>query len=180
MEGLAEYLGTHRLARRPADARLYAAKPRGSARVGTHPHHPGRRGRSAGQCVFRRSSATCRRPTSRERALCLVLGRRRRCWTAIPAIETASASSIGHVREPRFQRPVLPALRSPIGEELCEEWQLMVTDMEYGYDVAALGGRFHARQVPLPPAGERAKYRGRRPRLAEQRPAAGSGPAIIA
>ena len=58
-------------------------------------------------------------------------------------------------------------------QELCEEWQLFIAGMEYGYDLAAHGRRLHARQTAAGRRGER-HCRGR-PRLAERWRAARSG-----
>ena len=59
-------------------------------------------------------------------------------------------------------------LFDPDWQELCEEWQLMVANLEYGYDVA-LGGRFHSR-YNLPSSA-----RGRGRHAISPRPLAGEG-----
>ena len=63
------------------------------------------------------------------------VGRPSRCWTAIPAIKSVFASSSATSAQPDFNERFY-RLFEPDWQELCEEWQLMVTGMEYGYDVA--------------------------------------------
>ncbi len=63
------------------------------------------------------------------------------CWAAVtllnrhPSYRDRFRELIGHVRDADFNARFY-RLFEPDWQELCEEWQLMVTGMEYGYDVA--------------------------------------------
>ena len=87
-----------------------------------------------------------------------MLGGRDACWTAIPVISSVSANSFNSSTQPDFNERFF-RLFDADWQELCEEWQLMVANMEYGYDVERSCGRFHARQN-LPSARLRERGRG--------------------
>ena len=79
------------------------------------------------------------------------------CWAAVtlldrhPRYQKRFRQLIGLVRENDFNERFY-RLFEPDWEELCEEWQLMVVNMEYGYDVARSAVDFTPGK-PLPRAG---------------------------
>ena len=107
------------------------------------------------------------------------------CWAAVtlldrhPRYRDRFHQLIQFVREPDFNERFY-RLFEPDWQELCEEWQLMVANMEYGYDVERSAVDFTpATASPLPLGegpGVRAVTDCRRPRLAEHA-ACGSKPA---
>ena len=122
MEGMAELLGTHRWRGRPADARLHAAQPRGSARVGPHAHHSRRRRRASGEVVEGGHRILAHRPP-RDRALCLVLGGRHVVGppSALPA---AVPSTHPRRAADRLQRAIQP----PVCRRLAAVERRVATD----------------------------------------------------
>ena len=78
-------------------------------------------------------------------------GRPSRCWIAIPAIRNVSANSSAMCASRDFNEQFY-RLFKPDWQKLCEEWQLMVANMEYGYDVARSAVDFTPGK-PLPPKG---------------------------
>ena len=79
------------------------------------------------------------------------------CWAAVtlldrhPRYQQRFRQLIGSVRDRDFNKRFY-RLFQPDWQELCEEWQLMVTGMEYGYDVAREAVDFTPGK-PLPPRG---------------------------
>jgi hypothetical protein len=79
------------------------------------------------------------------------------CWAAVtlldrhPRYQQRFRQLIGFVRDRDFNKQFY-RLFQPDWQELCEEWQLMVTGMEYGYDVAREAVDFTPGK-PLPPSG---------------------------
>jgi hypothetical protein len=79
------------------------------------------------------------------------------CWAAVtlldrhPRYHERLRQLIGLVRQPDFNRRFY-RLFDRDWQQLCEEWQLMVVGMEYGYDVARSAVDFTPGK-PLPPGG---------------------------
>ena len=199
MEGLAEYLGTHRL----QDGRL------------TLGYMPKNREESPGWGRVRiiQDAVAQHRALKLKAVIELPPTAFREtepyawCWAAVtlldrhPRYRDRFHQLIRYVREPDFNERFF-RLFEPDWQQLCEEWQLMVVDMEYGYDIERSAvdftpseslpwpigrgtasqlpspvGRGPASQVPSPSgrgAGGEGRHRRRRPRLAEHRSAARS------
>ncbi len=133
MEGMAEYLGTHRW----QDGRLtlgYTPRSReespGWGRVRTiQDLVTQRRAAKLKSIVDYPSAAYCQpEPYAWSWAAVTLLDRH-------PRYQGRFRQLIRHVRQPDFNERFY-RLFAPDWQELCEEWQLMVTGMEYGYDVA--------------------------------------------
>ena len=79
------------------------------------------------------------------------------CWAAVtlldrhPRYQQRFRQLFEFVREPDFNERFYRLFKAD-WQELCEEWQLMVTNLEYGYDVARLAVDF-APGKPLPKNG---------------------------
>jgi hypothetical protein len=132
MEGLAEYLGTHRL----QDGRL------------TLGYMPKNREESPGWGRVRiiQDAVAQRRALKLKAVIELPPTAFREtepyawCWAAVtlldrhPRYRDRFHQLIRYVREPDFNER-FRRLFEPDWQQLCEEWQLMVVNMEYGYDV---------------------------------------------
>ena len=137
------------MARRPVDARLHAAEPRESAGWG--------RVRTIQDLVARRRAlrlaAVLEFPDSAFPADESYAW----CWAAVtlldrhPRYQQRFRQLVGFVRDPEFNKRFY-RLFKPDWQELCEQWELMVTGMEYGYDVARTAVDFTPGK-PLPRGG---------------------------
>jgi hypothetical protein len=132
MEGLAEYLGTHRL----ADGRLtlgYMPRSRDEA-----PQWG--RVRIIQDAVAQRRALKLKAVTEFSKTAHRETGPYAWCWAAVtlldrhPRYRDRFHQLLRFVREPDFNERFY-RLFEPDWQELCEEWQLMVANMEYGYDV---------------------------------------------
>ena len=83
------------------------------------------------------------------------------CWAATllldrhPRYRERFRQLIGHVQDPDFNAEFY-RLFAPDWEQLCEEWQLMVADLQYGQDIVRAAIDFAAGK-PLPPDGATVK-----------------------
>lgn len=149
MEGMAEYLGTHRL----QDGRLTLA------------YTPRSREESPewGRVRIIQDAVAQRRAMRFPAVIDLPPTAHREnepyawCWAAVslldrhPRYHDRFRQLVSQIHEPDFNER-FRRLFKPDWQALCEEWELMVANMEYGYDVARSAVDF-APGKPLPPGG---------------------------